>query len=258
MSKEFKHPNINDFDTFIFDLDGTLYLGGVEIPGSSNFIKRLLDNKKNVYVITNNSSKSASEYHEKLADIGIVIPKKSVINSTVALIQWLVKEKLSKKSFFIFGTDAMKKQMAEEGIVHSEKADYVIIGNNTEMTWDEFVKAGKLVADGTPYIVSNPDFRMPLKAGYYSPDAGAMSVMMEHTTGIKPMIVLGKPTKEMIEPFIKGKTILYGDRIYTDMVCAKNAKISNALVMSGEATFKDYQETDVEIDFVLETVSKTK
>ncbi|MCK5866844.1 MAG: HAD-IIA family hydrolase [Mycoplasmataceae bacterium] len=253
-----KYVNIEEFDTYIFDLDGTIYLGGIEIPGSIDFIKRLQNAKKNVYVITNNSSKTALTYWNKLDKLGISLPIESVINSTVSLIKWLNINKLNQEDFFIFGTNEMKDQLSQSGISHKESAKYVIIGNNTEMTWGEFVKASKLIADGAKYIVSNPDFRMPLKNGYYSPDAGAMSVMMEHTTGIKPMIILGKPTKEMIEPFIKGKTILFGDRIYTDMKCAKNAGISNALVLSGEATYKEYQNSSVEIDYVMNTIGDSK
>ena len=253
-----KYVNIEDFDTYIFDLDGTIYLGGVEIPGSVKFIKRLQDANKNIYVITNNSSKTALTYWEKLDALGIKLPVKSVINSTVSLIKWLNKNELQDEEFFIFGTKEMEEQLSQSGIEHSESAKYVIIGNNTEMTWDEFVKASKLVQKGSKYIVSNPDLRMPLKAGFYSPDAGAMSIMMEHTTGIKPMITLGKPTKEMIEPFILDRTILFGDRIYTDMQCAKNAGISNALVLSGEATYEDYQSSSVEIDHVMNVIGESK
>jgi len=249
-------PNINDFDTYIFDLDGTLYLGGVEIEGASNFIDQLKRAGKNVYVITNNSSKTPKIYWEHLKKINIVLKEEEVINSTTSLYKWLKKNSLEDKSYFIFGTKDMKKQLADYGIKHSEKADTVIIGNNTEFTWDEFVKASKLIVDGADYIVSNPDLRQPLKDGYYSPDAGLITEMMEKVTFIKPKIILGKPTKEMIESFIEGKTILFGDRIYTDMACAKNASISNCLVLSGEATYEDFKESKVKIDYVAKHVGE--
>ncbi|KAK6022454.1 hypothetical protein OSTOST_11847 [Ostertagia ostertagi] len=57
-------------DTFIFDADGVLWLGDDVIPGSPGLIDFLIENNKQVIVLTNNATKSRAVYAKKLERLG--------------------------------------------------------------------------------------------------------------------------------------------------------------------------------------------
>ena len=68
--------NVNAFELtknkklFLLDMDGTVYHGDVPIPGATDFIKSLCRTGADYIFMTNNSSKSADAYLEKLHRLG--------------------------------------------------------------------------------------------------------------------------------------------------------------------------------------------
>ena len=51
-------------------------------------------------------------------------------------------------------------------------------------------------------------------------------------------------------------TIMFGDRLYTDMKMGINAGITTCLVLSGESTFEMAEKSEDKPDFILEGVWK--
>ena len=51
--------------TFIFDCDGVLWRGNEKLPHVANFMKLLRAENKNVFFVTNNSTKTRSQYVSK-------------------------------------------------------------------------------------------------------------------------------------------------------------------------------------------------
>ena len=111
-----------------------------------------------------------------------------------------------------------------------------------------------------PYIAANPDFVCPTWYGYV-PDCGSVAQALFNATKRMPKFI-GKPEPEMAllalerTGFQKSDTILLGDRLYTDIACGVNAGIDTALMLSGEATIKDYEESSVKPDFIFETIKE--
>ena len=54
--------------------------------------------------------------------------------------------------------------------------------------------------------------------------------------------------------FSKEETVLIGDRVYTDIACGVNAGITSVLVLSGEATMKDVEESDVKPTLIYKNI----
>ena len=63
---------------FLLDLDGTIYLGQNVLSGAAEFIGFLRDTHRPHLFFTNNSSKSAREYADKLTAMGIPSAPKDV------------------------------------------------------------------------------------------------------------------------------------------------------------------------------------
>lgn len=62
----------NEFDNFMFDLDGVIMQGGLLIDGVAEAIAHLQQHDKSVFFLSNNSTKSRRMYAEKLRELGLV------------------------------------------------------------------------------------------------------------------------------------------------------------------------------------------
>jgi ribonucleotide monophosphatase NagD (HAD superfamily) len=111
-----------------------------------------------------------------------------------------------------------------------------------------------------PYYATNPDWVCPVDFGYI-PDCGSMCFGIEKATGKKP-IYIGKPEPAMIFSVMekfgyeKTDTVVFGDRIYTDIASGYNAGVDTVLVLSGEATMKDYDESEIKPTYVLKHIKE--
>ena len=95
---------------FLFDMDGTLYLGDRLFP----FTKELLDtikNQGNRYLfMTNNSSKSVIDYVKKLEKLGISATKEDFITSSQATAYYLKKNYPDSK-LYVMGTNSLTEEL---------------------------------------------------------------------------------------------------------------------------------------------------
>ena len=55
----------------LFDLDGTIYYGSKLIPGADEVVRRCRELGKQVYFMTNNSTKTRKQIWEKLTGMGL-------------------------------------------------------------------------------------------------------------------------------------------------------------------------------------------
>ena len=142
----------------------------------------------------------------------------------------------------------------------SDNPELVVVGYDTELTYEKLVKASIFLHQGVPLIASHPDMVCPSPDGGL-PDVGAFLALFEKTTGKKPMHICGKPNPGMILHKIESlglqpeECAMVGDRIYTDMEMAKQAKVVSILVLSGEATLEDLNDGH-EIDIIVSSVDK--
>ena len=155
---------IKNIKCFIFDMDGTIYHDNNLIDGSLELIDYLNEKKIDYYFLTNNSSKSTKEYLIKLKSLGIPATNSNIITSGTATIQYLNNIK-PQASLFIVGTNSLKKQFSESGFLvkenPKEKIDYLVVGYDTELTYQKLVDAVYLLSQNVKYIATHPDLLYP-------------------------------------------------------------------------------------------------
>src|SRR5919109_3276047 len=78
------------YDAYIFDLDGTLYLGDELLPGAKRMIDELRARGKVVRFVSNNPTKDPAMYAEKLARLGLPTPVEEIVNTVVTMTRWLL------------------------------------------------------------------------------------------------------------------------------------------------------------------------
>ena len=246
---------------YLLDMDGTIYLGNDLFDGTIDFLEKVKKNGGRYIFVTNNSSKSAEAYVQKLRKIGIEADVSDFLTSTDATIIYLEKYCQGKRVYCV-GTRSFIKQLSESGINVTEKAneaEVLVLSNDTELTFEKLFNASVLLTEGkVEYIATNPDWVCPTSFGYV-PDCGSFCEMLYRATGKRPKFI-GKPEPEMLllamEKFgyTKEETLMVGDRLYTDIKSGVNAGVDTVFVLSGEGTLDDLRESDVKPTYTMKNI----
>ena len=238
--------SLDGIDAAFLDLDGTLYLGGSLVDGALEFLSRLEARGIRRYFLSNNSSRSVSQYLEKLHGLGVMASEDEVLLSTHDLLSWLSAEGVTEA--YLVGTEGMRGMLEDAGIgTRSESPQYVILGYDTEVTYEKLATASIHLHNGVPLVASHPDLVCPSPEGGL-PDSGAYMALFEAATGVSPAHVCGKPNAGMILHKVKElglaaeRCAMVGDRLYTDMEMAQRAGVHGILVLSGEASLEDAED----------------
>ena len=239
-----KNQLIQSKRLWLFDMDGTLYLGDRLYSFTRELLDELKKSGRRYLFMTNNSSKSVADYVKKLARLGIEATEADFITSSQAT-AWYLKKHHPGKRLYVCGTESLKAELRREGFTVTENVEdtqCIVMGFDTELTFQKLhdVSYMLLTREAIPYIATNPDYVCPTEFGSV-PDCGSVCDMIFNATGKRP-VVIGKP--EPLMPllamerlgFEKDETAVVGDRIYTDVKCGLNAGITGILVMSGETT----------------------
>lgn len=226
---------------FLLDMDGTFYLGNQLLEGSLDFLSALDATGRTACFLTNNSSKSARVYDEKLARMGVPERYRRVITSGHAAAHYCLKT-FPGKSAWVLGNDMLKEELCAMGLrISEETPDYVLIAYDTTLDYAKMTRVCDLVRAGLPYVATHPDFNCPTETGF-APDIGAIIAFIEASTGRRPDIILGKPYRGIVEEalqvtgFAKENLAMVGDRLYTDIATGVNFGMTSILVLSGETT----------------------
>ena len=138
---------------FCLDMDGTVYLDNLWIDGAKDFLAKLTATGRKYCFMTNNSSKSASIYVEKLLNMGLVIdPEKQLITSGHATVDYL-KRKYPGKRVYLFGNPMVKMEFSERGVlIDEEHPDMVVTSFCTSFHYRDLCRLCDLVREGLPYV----------------------------------------------------------------------------------------------------------
>ena len=249
---------------FLFDMDGTLYLGNRLYDFTLELLDTLKETGRNYLFMTNNSSKSVEDYVKKLGKLGIEATREDFMTSSQATAFYLHKHH-EGQTLYVCGTESLKNELRMEGFTVTtdvNETECIVMGFDTELTFQKLydVSYMLLTRPELPYIATNPDYVCPTEFGSV-PDCGSVCDMIYNATKKRP-IVIGKPSPLMPELAMeklgisKGETCVVGDRIYTDVKSGLNAGITGILVLSGETTREILEASEDKPHLVLEDASE--
>ena len=252
--------SLDGIKAVFLDLDGTIYLGSNLIEGAQSFLERLEERGIMRFFLSNNSSKSVSQYLEKLQALGIPATADEVLLSTHDLISWLAENGIERS--YLVGTDGMREMLESAGIsTDSDEPQYVILGYDTEITYEKLSTASIHLHRGVPMVASHPDVVCPSPDGGL-PDTGAYMDLFEATTGVRPEHICGKPNAGMILHKVEelglrpDQCAMVGDRLYTDIEMAERAGVHGVLVLSGEAKMQDLESAPQNPSIIVNSVAE--
>ena len=251
--------DIKNVELFLFDLDGTTYIGGKEIDGAFDAINHLRAIGKKICFFTNNSSRNHADYVAKINGMGLQVSDNEVYTSGQVTCEYLL-ENFNGKKVYLLGNDRLRLEFEGYGIsVVDENPDICVIAFDTSLQYDRLYQFCKYVKNGLPYIATHPDFTCPAEE-CPMPDIGAMIEMVRLTTGRTPDVVMGKPHTEAGLRIAKNNGLdvqnvaMVGDRLYTDIAFGNNCGFVSVLVLTGETDLEMLADSDVKPDYVLDGV----
>ncbi len=229
------------------DMDGTIYLGSQLFPWTKGFLQKLTDAGIGYSFLTNNPTRSLDDYVKKLHGMGIEATRDEVYTTAVATIDYLKTHYPDARRLFVLGTPSMIGEFEAAGFEMcaddpNDRPDVLVVAFDTTLVYPRLCRASWWAAQGVPYIATNPDRVCPTDQPVILVDCGSICACIEHATGRKPDIVIGKPNPDMLRGIMDrygyrpDEIAMCGDRIYTDVAMARNAGALGVLVLSGETT----------------------
>lgn len=259
---------------FIFDLDGTIYLGESALPGSIELISKLRDQGKKAIFVTNKPLKPRQEYAAKLSHLGIPTQPEDVITSAYVLGCHLLKTHPEFK-IYVIGEESLREELRCYGlhvlneyieqddqlVIDPIGVDAVVVALDRTLNYRKINTAYQALLHGARFFATNPDKTCPMPGGGI-PDAGATIAALEYITGKKLELLAGKPSKLMIDVAMQvtnlppDRCIMVGDRLDTDIRMGYEAGMMTAVVLTGTTTRVQAEQATPKPDLILENVGE--
>ena len=222
-------------------------VGQQHILGRNGLLRRIVESGRDYFFFSNNSSHSIETVRARLEKIGFPVPREKVMLSSYVAALTVKRDYPGKTVYDVF------REM--EVPLVQEDADIVMLGFDTDLTYERIRKAAHMLANGAVYMATHPDMNCPTPDGYI-PDTGSMIELFAASTGRYPQ-VLGKPMTPTVDYLTetlsctRGELAFVGDRMETDIRIGTDHGIPSVLVLSGVTDEKTARESSIRPDLIL-------
>ena len=246
------------YDAYIFDLDGTVYLGDSLLPTAGETISRLRALGRRTVFLSNNPTQPRERYAARLSDLGLTTPAADVVNSSLALISFL-RRRLPGATLFVVGEPSLERELTDAGFTLSDRAadiDAVIASFDRTLVYRKLQIAFDAIRAGARFFATNGDRYCPVPGGG-EPDAAAVIAAIEACTNTRVEAIVGKPSRFMAEAVLElvdtpaARCLMTGDRLETDVLMALNAGMAGALTLTGATSPEQLAEATIVPTYVL-------
>jgi NagD protein len=250
---------IPGFDGYIFDLDGTVYLGEALLPGAGAAIAALRRRGAAGVFLSNNPTRTAAQYAAKLTQLGVPAAPLDVINSSQVLVDWLRAE-LPASRVFVVGEQPLKDELEAAGFrlaTHAAETDIVVASFDRTFDYPKLQIAFDAIRAGARFVATNADRFCPVPGGG-EPDAASVIAAIEACTATRVEVVVGKPSPIMAQAVAARiglppqRCLMVGDRLETDIAMGRDAGMATALALTGATARAQLAASDIQPDYVIE------
>ena len=246
---------------WLFDLDGTLYVGERLVPGAAELIAGLRADGRRVAFLSNKPLETRADYARKLTRLGIPAGADDVINSSLVLACHL-RGLDPGAPVFVIGEAPMRAEMRAHGfeVRDDARVRWVVIAFDRTFTYAKLDTALQAVKGGARLIATNPDRTCPVEGGEI-PDCAGMIAAVEAVTDRRVEVIVGKPSPIILEVALAAlgvpaaESVIVGDRIETDIMMGKRRGLATVLVLSGVTRPDDPRIATLAPDHVVRSVA---
>ena len=249
-----------DYAGYLIDLDGTMYNGNNAIPEAAAFIERLRNEKKPFLFLTNNSTANPTNVSDKLKRVSNVQAyPEEVFTSTKATISYLHER--NAKRVYVIGELGLIEGLEMNGFeLVDTNVDAVVVGLDTQLSYEKLEKATLLIHEGAELIGTNPDTNMPTEKGLV-PGNGVQIAFLEAATG-QQATVIGKPEAIIMDAALeelglsKKDVLMVGDNYTTDIQAGIRNGVDTLLVLTGFTKKEDVPNLPTAATYVVNTLDE--
>jgi HAD superfamily hydrolase (TIGR01450 family) len=253
----------DEFDGFLIDLDGVVWIGREPVPGAVESLRALIEGGKEIVFVTNNPGRPPATYAERLRGIGVPVADDRVVTAGVATAR-LAAERIGQGAgAFVVGAPGLKEATVDAGLELLEgepakSADAVLVSGHREFDYEELLTATFALRRGAALFATSRDPTLPMPGGPW-PGTGAILAAVETASG-KTAEIGGKPEPHLFaqaRSLIAGaaRVAMVGDRVSSDVVGGHRAGLTTILVLSGACTREEAEAAEPPPDHVLDDIS---
>jgi NagD protein len=240
------------YDGYIFDLDGTVYLGDGLLPGAAETILYFRSQGRRTVFLSNNPTHTRYSYAGKLTRLGIPTTETEIINSSVVMVDFL-QNRMPGARLFVVGEQPLMDELRAAGFdlaADAKRVDAVIASFDRTFVYRKLQIAFDAIRAGARFFATNADRYCPVPGGG-EPDAAAMIAAIEACTGVQVEAVVGKPSEYMITAILRllqipaENCLITGDRLETDVQMGINAGMDAALTLTGATSLEMAQRSNI-------------
>jgi glycerol 3-phosphatase-2 len=255
-------PLADDFDGFLVDLDGVVWIGREPVPGSAEALAELLAAGKRVVFVTNNPTKSPQTYAERLGAMGVEVGPELIVTAGMVTAR-LAGEAANGGGAFVIGAEPLKGMVAAAGAellvgepAHAAKV--VVVSGHRGFDFEELLTAKRALDAGAALVATSHDPTMPMPGGEW-PGTGSILAAVETASGRRAEIG-GKPERHLFELAREqlggaARVAMIGDRISSDIDGGRAAGLATILVLSGTTSEAQAAAADPAPDHLLADVA---
>lgn len=249
------------YDAYIFDLDGTIYLGDTALPGAQATVAALRAAGRRAIFLSNNPTRTRDQYAAKLTRLGIPTPVEDIVTSAFVLARWLQREAPGAR-LFVVGEEPLKHELSAAGFQLVERPgeiDIVVASFDRTFVYAKLQIAFDAIRAGARLVGTNPDRFCPTPGGG-EPDAAAIIAAIEACTDARCDPIVGKPSLIMVATVLDmldlppERCMMVGDRLETDIRMGLDAGMATCLVLTGDANLAALAASGLKPALVLERI----
>ncbi|HET7574593.1 MAG TPA: HAD-IIA family hydrolase [Solirubrobacterales bacterium] len=252
----------DQFDGFLVDLDGVVWIGREPVPGSVETLRELLDAGKRVVFVTNNPGRLPATYAERLRELGIEVGEERIVTAGIVAARLAGEAAGPGAAAFVIGAEPLREMVAAAGprvlgAAEAEGAAVVVVSGHRGFDYAELRAAKRALDAGAGLIATSRDPTMPYPGGEL-PGTGAVLAAVEVASGRRATIA-GKPERHLFELAVEraggGELAMVGDRLSSDVEGGRGAGLETVLVLSGTTSGEEAAGADPGPDHVLDDLA---
>lgn len=231
--------------TFIFDLDGTIYLEDDLIRGARDTLAALRGDGHHVLFASNNTALTHAAYEAKLAALDIPVEPHGLATASCGTVDYL-RTLAAVRTLLVLGPPALTDELDAAGFAvrHdlAQPVDAVVVGHDDAFSYERLRLAHAAVGAGARLIATDGDRHVPRHDGLL-PGTASITAAIETACGLSATVI-GKPEGGMLRALMgavgagAATTVVVGDSIATDIAGAVALGLYNVYVLSGIARFQ--------------------
>jgi glycerol 3-phosphatase-2 len=253
----------DQFDGFLVDLDGVVWIGREPVHGAAEALRTLIDGGKEIVFVTNNPARPPSTYVDRLRSMGAPVPDGRVVTAGVVTAELAADAVGAGGSAFVIGAPGFKETVADAGLELLEgeaarQADAVLVSGHREFDYEELLTATLALQGDAGLFATSHDPTLPMPGGAW-PGTGAILAAVETASGVTAEIG-GKPERHLFERACAlipatGKVAMVGDRLASDIEGGHRAGLKTVLVLSGASSRAEAEAADPPPDHTIEDLA---